>query len=191
MVRLVPALAALSAVVLGAAPSAQPPPCGDLLDQAEARYALEVYLDVEPLVTRCVSAPSTEIADVERGLRLLALSYLKQGIETQAREAIASLLDRSPAYAADRFRDLPTYVNLVASVRRQRRAGPGAPGLLDINTATVREISALSGMTPAIAAQIIAFRIEFGPFRFLDELGLVPGVGRDQLQRLATQVAVE
>lgn len=77
------------------------------------------------------------------------------------------------------------------------RAGPGSagtpckPGLaaqatraVDLNEATADELEALPGIGPVLARRIVEFRSRYGPFRQLDDLVEVTGVGPKTLQRL-------
>ena len=55
---------------------------------------------------------------------------------------------------------------------------------LDLNTATATELDALPGIGPVLAARIVQHRREHGPFRSVDELLSVPGIGARLLARL-------
>jgi competence protein ComEA len=52
---------------------------------------------------------------------------------------------------------------------------PGAP--MSLNTATVEQLESLPRIGPALAERIIAWRTDNGPFRLVDELLDVPGIG--------------
>ena len=66
------------------------------------------------------------------------------------------------------------------------RAGP-----LDLNRATVEELMGLPGIGPALAARIVAFREEHGPFTSVEELLQVPGIGEATLEALRPYVTVQ
>jgi competence protein ComEA len=56
--------------------------------------------------------------------------------------------------------------------------GSGAgPTKVDLNTATAAELDALPGVGPATAAKIVADRAANGPFRSVDDLMRVSGIG--------------
>lgn len=57
------------------------------------------------------------------------------------------------------------------------------PLLVNINTATETELQALDGIGPALAARIVAYREEHGPFSSVDELTRVNGIGPSILER--------
>ncbi len=66
-------------------------------------------------------------------------------------------------------------------------AGKGASAtLIDLNTATTRELQSISGVGPTLAARIIAGR----PYKKVDDLLKVPGIGPRLLDRIRPHVAV-
>lgn len=69
-----------------------------------------------------------------------------------------------------------------ATIRRLaphlRFAGaPSRPELVDVNRADAEALATLPGIGPARARAIIAWRTEHGPFRSMDSLTDVPGIG--------------
>ena len=62
---------------------------------------------------------------------------------------------------------------------------------IHVNTATAEELDTLDGIGPALAARIIAFRQENGPFRSVEELLEVRGIGPRTLEGFAHRVTVE
>ena len=55
---------------------------------------------------------------------------------------------------------------------------------VNVNTADAAAIAkALDGIGPAKAAAIVAWREEHGPFKSVDEVGQVKGVGAETLER--------
>lgn len=55
----------------------------------------------------------------------------------------------------------------------------------DLNTATKIELEAVSGIGPAMAEAILAYREEHGPFQSIEELDRVPGIGQHHCNRAA------
>ena len=51
-----------------------------------------------------------------------------------------------------------------------------APTLIDINTATAEELTALPGLGPRKAAALVAYREEHGPFATLADAAAVKGI---------------
>ncbi len=64
----------------------------------------------------------------------------------------------------------------------------GAP--IDINTADEAELDELPGVGPSIAAAIVAHRQENGPFRSVDDLLDVRGIGEAKLAEIRPLVTV-
>lgn len=69
-------------------------------------------------------------------------------------------------------------------------AGPDAQGRVNINTADAAALETLAGVGPALAARIIAWREQNGPFRSVDELIAVSGIGAKTLDGMRDQVTV-
>lgn len=63
-------------------------------------------------------------------------------------------------------------------------------GVLDLNTATAEQLESLPGVGPVLAADIIAWRDEHGPFTDVAQLQEVSGVGPRTHERLAPLVRV-
>jgi len=56
--------------------------------------------------------------------------------------------------------------------------------LVDLNTATAEELTALPGIGEKLAAEIVAFRKQEGRFSSLEELELVSGIGPATVEKL-------
>ncbi len=65
-----------------------------------------------------------------------------------------------------------------------------ATGTVNINTATASELDRLPGVGAATAAAIIAYRDKNGPFRTVDDLGKVSGIGDAKLARIKPMATV-
>ncbi len=59
-----------------------------------------------------------------------------------------------------------------------------------LNTATAEELSQLPGIGPALAARIVVDRRERGPYRSLEDLARVRGIGPNKVEGLRTLVVV-
>jgi competence ComEA-like helix-hairpin-helix protein len=62
---------------------------------------------------------------------------------------------------------------------------------LNINTATAAELELLPGIGPALAGRIIEDRTAAGPFRSVEDLDRVKGIGPKTMDRLRELIAVE
>ncbi|MFW3170213.1 helix-hairpin-helix domain-containing protein [Geodermatophilus sp. CPCC 206100] len=70
-------------------------------------------------------------------------------------------------------------------------AGPGGgPGPVDLNAATAADLDALPGIGPVLAQRIVDHREQQGPFRSVEQLDDVPGIGPATFAELAELVRV-
>jgi competence protein ComEA len=69
-------------------------------------------------------------------------------------------------------------------------ASPTPGPLLDLNTASVEELDRLPGIGPRAAQAIVDYRLKHGPFRRLEDLLNVPGIGPATLERIRPWVTV-
>lgn len=69
-------------------------------------------------------------------------------------------------------------------------AAPPAPAAVDLNRATAAELDQLPGIGPSLAAAIVTWRTDHGPFKRIDDLLDVPGIGPAKLATLADHVTV-
>jgi len=60
---------------------------------------------------------------------------------------------------------------------------------VDLNQATTSELDALPGIGPVLAGRIVSHRVEHGPYRAVDDLLDVPGIGPTLLERLRPRVS--
>lgn len=68
--------------------------------------------------------------------------------------------------------------------------GTLANGKVDINTATVDQLQQLNGVGPALAQRIVADRQANGPFKTLEDLKRVSGIGDKKYASLADSICV-
>ncbi|HJV04553.1 MAG TPA: ComEA family DNA-binding protein [Actinomycetota bacterium] len=67
---------------------------------------------------------------------------------------------------------------------------PGAPTLVNVNVATAEELETLPGIGEVLAAAIIQYREEHGPFTSVDQLVEVSGIGEVTLEEIRDLVTV-
>ncbi len=69
-------------------------------------------------------------------------------------------------------------------------SGAASGGLININTASATEFETLSGIGEVLAAAIVDYRTENGPFASVDDLENVSGIGPATLEEIRDQVTV-
>ena len=69
-------------------------------------------------------------------------------------------------------------------------AKPAAAMVVNINTASVTEIASLPGIGDKTAARIVEYRQKNGPFKKVEELMNVRGIGEKNFLKLKPQLAV-
>ncbi|MDK1010047.1 MAG: ComEA family DNA-binding protein [Actinomycetota bacterium] len=86
-----------------------------------------------------------------------------------------------------------TSINLAAALRAGERIviltvgvsgelmGARAETGIDLNTASASELESLPGVGPVLAERIVAYRTDRGPFRTVEDLLDVPGIGEAKL----------
>lgn len=76
----------------------------------------------------------------------------------------------------------------IAAAGVPAQSGPPAP--LDLNTATAEALDTLPGVGPVLASRIVSWRQASGPFRSVEELGEVSGIGDAILSQVRALVRV-
>lgn len=61
---------------------------------------------------------------------------------------------------------------------------------IDINRASVEEFTKLPGIGPALARRIVAFRERHGPFRRVEDLLAIRGIGRKKWKAIRAYLRV-
>ena len=79
---------------------------------------------------------------------------------------------------------IPDSVEVRVRVSAASETGSVAPPRVDLNRADAGELDRLPGIGPVLAARIVEHRRRHGPFRSVDELRAVRGVGPRLLERL-------
>jgi competence ComEA-like helix-hairpin-helix protein len=62
---------------------------------------------------------------------------------------------------------------------------------LDLNRATAQDLDALPGLGPALARRIVEYRQAHGPFKQIEDLGAVSGIGPHNLPKLKPYLGLE
>ncbi|SFM91378.1 comEA protein [Thermodesulforhabdus norvegica] len=73
----------------------------------------------------------------------------------------------------------------------QQTASEQVSAKININTADKADLEKLPGIGPALAERIIQYRQEHGPFKTIDELKNVKGIGDKKFEAIKDLITVE
>jgi len=74
---------------------------------------------------------------------------------------------------------------------KETRRSAEAPAIaIDINRATVEDFSKLPGIGPKLAQRIVAFREKHGPFRRVEDLLAIRGIGHKKWKKIRPYLRV-
>ena len=109
----------------------------------------------------------------------------RKGRRSGTRGAIAGASVPGPAGAAT----APAPGAAAAPASGAGAGGPtAAAAAVNVNQADATQLEVLDGVGPAIAGKIVDWRTQNGPFRTVDDLALVPGIGPKKLEAMRAQV---
>jgi competence protein ComEA len=141
-------------------------------------------------------APGTRVADgIQRAGGAMADADLEQ-LNLAAPLADSMKVDvppkgRHPAFdAAFSYSEGAGNGPDAGAARRARHHGGRSshklqPGqTLDVNTASAQELTQLPGVGPSLAARIVEYRTENGPFQSVDDLQNVSGIGPSKFDKM-------
>lgn len=66
-----------------------------------------------------------------------------------------------------------------------------AQGVINVNTATVEQLTMLPGIGEKTAKAILSYRQANGPFRTLDEVAKVKGISKKKLDKLRQNLSIQ
>ncbi|MFO7698026.1 MAG: ComEA family DNA-binding protein [Anaerolineae bacterium] len=98
---------------------------------------------------------------------------------------------RVPGLGADPQPSLTPYP---VSVSQRSGSGlelPGSGRLLNINIATASELESLPGIGPVLAGRIVTYRIENGPFKAIEDVMDVSGIGEGYYAQIRDLITVQ
>jgi competence protein ComEA len=158
-----------------------------------------------PLSTVLANEPRTSMrpelgVDVIGAIQRPDLYYLPEGARVadaiKAAGGFAPDADREAVNLAARLRDeqqvrVPRVGDSQVVARDVEPTGDARiGGQLDLNLADAAALEALPGVGPTIASRIIDYRKAHGPFRSVDQLDEISGIGAETLAELRNLVTV-
>lgn len=81
---------------------------------------------------------------------------------------------------------LPLYADTI----QNKNQAITADGKININTASVEDLSLLSGIGTVLAQRIVQYRDENGPYLHVSDLLKVKGIGPEKLNKIISIIAV-
>lgn len=103
----------------------------------------------------------------------------------------ARIEDGDKIYVPDRAAEPPTAVANLATVLPVQSVSAevsARPRRVQINTASAKELDGLPGITPTTAKAIVEYRTSHGPFKTLEELDAVKGIGPATIEKIRGQI---
>jgi comEA protein len=85
---------------------------------------------------------------------------------------------------------LPAAAAQSKSTTRSTAAKPASTAIVNLNTATAADLEGLPGIGAKTAARIVEYRQKNGPFKKVEELMNVRGVGEKNFLKLKPQITV-
>jgi competence protein ComEA len=78
----------------------------------------------------------------------------------------------------------------VFALQSQGKAAKRPAATIDINQATANDLQKLPGIGPSLAKQIVAYREKHGPFRRIEDLMAIKGIGFKKWKEIKPYVRV-
>ena len=91
------------------------------------------------------------------------------------------------------FGNICVVLILIAGIALAGCMGPNggtAGGKVNINSADAKALDGLPGIGPKLAADIVAYRKANGPFKAVDDLAKIDGLGKKTLEKVRPLVTV-
>lgn len=79
----------------------------------------------------------------------------------------------------------------VPEILPRSEAAPEQHALIDLNTATAQQLTRLPQIGPKTAERILAYRQTHGPFKHVDDLTAVKGIGPRTMEKLRPLVTLQ
>jgi competence protein ComEA len=131
---------------------------------------------------------SPGVYEVEKGERVIDVVREAGGLIKEADQKqinLAGLLqDEMVVYVPFEGEEAQTWTVSAVS------PGSSDEGKINVNTAEGKELEQLPGIGPAKASAIIAYRDEHGPFKTVEDLLDVSGIGEKSLQQMKEMIAL-
>lgn len=156
-----------------------PRPAGDIIIEPAAHKTEEAQKEIIVHVAGAVRNPG--VYRLPEGARVFEALAAAGGMLEEADQGAVNL-------AAPLFDGQKVAILFAGEVGSGGR--PGGDGRVNINTASASELEKLPGIGPAKAAAIVDYRQKNGPFRRVEDLAGVPGIGAKTVEGLKEQITL-
>lgn len=155
-------------------------------EDTEAEVTLLVYADI------CGAVQHPGVYELEEGARIFELIEKAGGLQADADLTAINQAEKVTdgmkvrVYTKEEAKELtqPVYAAAAGSSDTQEKK-------ININNADQSELTQLSGIGSARAADIIAYRTEHGRFQSIEEIMNVSGIKESTFQKIKDQIVVE
>lgn len=105
------------------------------------------------------------------------------------------VVDEMVIFVPEKGEKIPAEVAAVSgtasAVQKSASETPGGGGQININTADEQALQNMTGIGPAKAKAIIQYREQHGPFKTVDDLNNVSGIGDKSLEKIRPDATVQ
>ncbi len=112
--------------------------------------------------------------------------FLADGISINVKAINKNKKEKAPQRHVTNFARLPRPQTAPVQLNETNNSS----GLVDVNTATAKELEQLNGVGPAIAKRIVEYRNTHGKFSSPEDLIKVKGIGSAKLERMRPQILI-
>lgn len=167
----------------------------DLIEEREEKEREEPDKEEEKLiyVYVCGAVNNPDVYEMHEGDRLYQAVNMAGGMTEDAADQYVSLAmeveDGQRLYIPTKEEIETEGQNMLQL--EQEDSGKGEGGLVNINKASIEELTALPGIGEAKAESILAYRLDKGSFESIEELKEVKGIGDALFQKIKEKVSVK
>ncbi|HYF82613.1 MAG TPA: helix-hairpin-helix domain-containing protein [Clostridia bacterium] len=143
----------------------------------------------------CGNVKNPSVIKVKEGTRLDEAIAMVGGANVEADLNIVNLAyrleDEDMIYIPKKGEKLQGTSKTIPGVNTIKSVGVNKSGKVNINTAGESELDTLSGVGPATAKAIIQYRNQTGPFKSIEDIKKVKGIGDSKYNDLKDGITVE
>ena len=160
--------------------------------------AIEVNTETKPVeisVYICGFVESPGVVKVKEGTRLEEavelLGGAKEEADLNAVNLAYRLVDEDMIYIPKKGEKLQSTSKTILGVNTIKNVTANKSGKVNINTAGESELDILEGVGPATAKAIIGYRDQNGPFKSIEDIKKVKGIGDAKFNNMKEDITVE